>query len=110
MVKKGKLLTGTWRKRQFVGFLVLKMILGRNVAMALTEGVSNWDIMILKWASIVFQSSLDCRAGEVAKSDGYTGNEFLKWSDIEVRFDCSGNQEFENIVARVCIRWEKGTK
>jgi hypothetical protein len=108
LVKAGKLTRGVWREPQWIGFLALRFLLTSYISEGLTDGVLSWDVRVCRWLSMVLQSSADCRAGEVTLSVGYTGEEFLKWEDIEIKL--VGGDTLKHLRARVTLRWEKGSK
>lgn len=108
LVQEGKLTVGNWRKSQWIGFLTLRSLLVSYIKDGLTNGVTSWDVRVSRWLSIVLQSSADSRAGEVARSDNYDGEQFMKWADIEIKL--VGGTRFENLQAQATILWEKGSK
>jgi hypothetical protein len=108
LVKEKRLTVRKWRQLQWIGFLALRFIITSYISDAILNGVASWDIQVSKWLSIIVQSSADCRAGEVVRTLGYKGREFLAWSDIEIKL-VEGDQ-FENLQARVTLLWEKESK
>ena len=43
------------------------------------------NLMILHLA-VLLQPALHARSGDITRSQGYTGEEYMKWDDIELRF------------------------
>jgi hypothetical protein len=108
LTKNEQLTIGKWRKSQWVGFLLLRLIVSSYISDAIVNGVFSWDIRITLWLSIVLQASADCRAGEVARSCLCTGKEYLSCGDIDIQL--VDGDEFQNLQAKVVLRYEKGSK
>jgi hypothetical protein len=108
LTKADKLTVGKWRKSQWVGFLTLRAIINAYVSEALLNGAHSWDVRISRWLSLLLQSSADSRAGEVVRTNGYKGREFMAWEDVEIKL--VGGTGFVNLQAQVTLFWEKGSK
>lgn len=59
---------------------------------------------------LVLMSALNCRKGELIRSKGYTGDEYLQWGHITLRFKNDKPTIFENLVAIVKLHFVKGHK
>ncbi|KAI9821537.1 MAG: hypothetical protein M1826_000614 [Phylliscum demangeonii] len=111
LAKKGLLTRGQWRPHQWIGLALLAK-LGRSwIQAGIDHGCISWDVQIARLGSIALMSALNCRSGQVARSAGYTGEEFLAWKDVQLRWDGDGAElNVDRLVARVTLRFEKGRK
>ncbi|KAI9821003.1 MAG: hypothetical protein M1826_000782 [Phylliscum demangeonii] len=109
--KEGLVTLGQSRPNQWVGLAVLSK-LGRSwIQAAIDHGCISWDVQIARLLSIALMSALNCRSGEVARSAGYTGEEFLAWEDVELSWDGDfAEPNVDRLVARVTLRFEQGRK
>ncbi|PVI06659.1 hypothetical protein DM02DRAFT_403149 [Periconia macrospinosa] len=60
--------------------------------------------------SIILQLALAARAGDLARIKGYTGEEYLKYKDIELRLSLDKLAEFANLKATITLEYTKGYK
>ncbi|KAK4887996.1 hypothetical protein LTR27_013044 [Elasticomyces elasticus] len=74
----------------------------------------NWDITISRCLGVVLQAALGCRAGDVARTVGYKGTEYMKFRDIDLTLDISKtgdpNVTLADVQATVTISHAKGFK
>ena len=104
---EGKLTTGHWHKRTWVGFAVLSRLVRASLQRALEKGTQNWDVTLYKCLSMVLTSSLGARAGDVALACGYT-EEFMQWRHVDLVLE--GEPRLANLQATVTIQYGKGHK
>lgn len=106
--KEGKLLRGTWRKREWVGIALVEKLTRAFLQAAIDRGCLSWDVILCKVLSIVLMSALACRSGDIALTQGYT-NEYLRWEDVQLKLG-KGGDTIDDLEADVTLRSEKGKK
>jgi hypothetical protein len=109
LVKEGKVTTGTWRTRQRIGLLLLCTIGEAWFTRSLTSGCLSWDPIISRFLSISLMAATACRAGDITRSRGYRGVEYLHWEHIDLVLD-SDTPDIDRMVARITLAFEKGSK
>ncbi|CAF9942527.1 MAG: hypothetical protein ALECFALPRED_009791 [Alectoria fallacina] len=82
-IKADRLIKGSWRKR-------------------------TWDIVVAKCLSVVPVASLGCRSGNVARSNGDVGFEYMQWRHIDLFYE--GEPTYLNLRATVTLKFQKGFK
>jgi hypothetical protein len=113
LVTKRKLIHGTWFKKQWVSFMILLEMAKRWFTYALTNGTHSWDITLLKVTSVVLQSALSSRSGDITRSQLYEGLECLCWKDITLRLDDASdksNPSIQDLKGTFLLRFTKGAK
>ena len=65
------------------------------------NGTKSWDVAIVQMLAVVLMSALNCRKGELIRSKGYTGDEYLQGEHITLRFKKDKSTIFKNLVAMV---------
>ncbi|KAE8448563.1 hypothetical protein EG329_009444 [Mollisiaceae sp. DMI_Dod_QoI] len=113
LVNQGKLIRGTWFKKQWVSFMVLLEMAKRWFTFALTNGTRSWDITLLKVTSVVLQSALSSTSGDVTRSQLYEGLECLCWKDITLCLADASNRSkpsVQNLRGTFLLRFTKGAK
>ena len=107
--RNGLLIKGRWRARQWITFQHMDRMLEAFLNKQLVSGCGSWDVVTNQLLAMCFMQALDCRAGEINRSQYYTGNECLTWKDIELRV--TGNTPLvENIEGTITLVYEKGKK
>ena len=110
-VKSHRLLRGRWYERVFVGQVMIARICKSWVQYALDRGVSSWDLHIAALLNLTLLSACVARPGDVGRSSGYKGSEFVKWEDIEMLVDKNPKVECGyHIRGRITLKYEKGKK
>lgn len=66
-----------------------------------------WDVVVVKCLSVVLAASLGCRSGDVTRSLGYTGTEYLQWRHIDLPL--RRGPEYLNLQAIVTLEFQKDT-
>ncbi|KAK7711430.1 hypothetical protein SLS64_005454 [Diaporthe eres] len=112
LVKEGKLIKGRWRKRERVGFYILRILGQAWFTKSLTEGCLSWDIIISRFLSVSLVAATASRAGDITRSQGYTGPQYVRWEHIELVLVGEHDDEprIEDMVAQITIAYEKGSK
>lgn len=76
------------------------------------HGCTSWDVMIAKCLPAVLIASLGARSGDVARSDMYTGSEYMRWHHIELSSEgCPGFRNLCTHLGRImglCPRRKTG--
>lgn len=68
------------------------------------NGSNDWGRTIAGCLRISLESALGCRTGELIRTGSSYQEAFSKFSDITI-FVRNGS-----VIARICLRWTKGTK
>ena len=113
LVSQGKLVRGTWYKKQWISFMTLFKIASSWLAHALMNGTYSWDITLTKLASVVTQSALSSRAGDITRSQLYEGLECLCWKDITLQLDSAsdrGAPSVQDLRGTFVLCFTKGAK
>lgn len=113
LVKEGKLLKGRWRKRERVGFHLLRTIGRAWFTRPLTHGCESWDVIISRFLAISLQAATASRAGDITRSLHYKGLEYMRWEHIQMELEGVGYGEepgVQHMTARLEIAYEKGDK
>ncbi|KAL4878611.1 hypothetical protein BJY04DRAFT_107900 [Aspergillus karnatakaensis] len=84
LATKGKVTKGRWFPHQRAGFYIVRQILRVWFVDHRNHGTTSWDKTISIALGLALQYALGCRSGELARSNGYTGTEYLAWGDIEL--------------------------
>lgn len=116
-VQDGDLMKGRCLQRQQLTFRSIRRMLVKdfNLFIQRYDGrAAAWyhvkNLMMIHLA-VLLQSALHARAGDIARSQGYVGEQYMKWEDIEVRFQAkSTTASVLNLEGRFSIRYEKGKK
>lgn len=82
-----RLINGKWKKRVALGCSLMSRMSRCWLDHHLAHDTGNWDVTLAKLLSIVMVASFGCRAGDVPRSQGYTGNECLCSKYIELKLD-----------------------
>jgi hypothetical protein len=120
LAKEGKLTRGRWRARQRIGVVLLRLMGQAWFTKCLTHGCRSWDVAISRFLAISLMTATAGRAGDIARSNHYTGLECLRWEHIELilldsRDKDDGQQQpkppmVQDLTARITIAYEKGYK
>ena len=112
LVKRGLLIKGRWYKKQWFGFRVVEKLSQAWLEKAISEGCVSWDKVLLKLLNVVIMSTLSARAGDIARSHLYKGDEVLCWKDIELTLssDATMSLSVQNLRARITLRFLKSRK
>jgi len=109
MVTSGRLLRGFWKSKTWIGFTTVSRLLRTFLERAVHRGTPNWDVVLAKCLSIVLVSALGVRSGDLARSYGYRGDEYLQYRHIELYLD-SPEPLFTNLRAKITVEFAKGHK
>lgn len=82
---EGKITQISTRDRHWVTAQIVTRLVSGMFAQALTGGTLSWDVTISRALSILLQSALACRAGEVGFSQGYDHLFAMRYEHIEVK-------------------------
>jgi hypothetical protein len=113
LVEQGKLIRGTWFKKQWVSFMALLKITEAWFTYALVNGTHSWDLTLLKVTGVVLQSALSSRSGDMTRSQLYDGLECLCWKDITLKLDAASdraNPTVQDLRGTFLLRFTKGAK
>jgi hypothetical protein len=106
---EGKLLRGKRRKKnEWIGVALVEKMSRCWLQAALDDGCLSWDIVIHKAMSVVLQSALGCRAGEISRSRHYTV-ESMRWSHLVMKLPPSQNT-LDDVQLTCELKFMKGKK
>jgi hypothetical protein len=71
LVTQGKLVRGTWYKKQWISFMTLLRMSRSWFQRAMSEGTHSWDITLNKVTSVVMQSAMSSRSGDITRTQLY---------------------------------------
>jgi hypothetical protein len=106
---EGKLLRGRVREKfEWVGVSIVEKMTRSWLQAALDDGCLSWDIIIHKALTVVLQSALACRGGEIARSKGYTV-EYMRWSHLEMKLP-PGKNTLDDVRLTGLLKFQKTKK
>ncbi|PSK56788.1 hypothetical protein B9Z65_6412 [Elsinoe australis] len=76
----------------------------------ISRGTDNFDIVVYKCLYVVLVAALGCRGGDVARSNGYKGREYLQYHHIELYLESGAKPEYKNLCGIVTLEYVKGSK
>ena len=62
----------------------MKQLVTSVVSDAIQNGTKSWDMTLGGSFALVLQAAMSSRAGDFKRSAHYTGEQYLKWQDIEL--------------------------
>jgi hypothetical protein len=110
LVKRGLLIKGTWFRKAWVGFVILQRIIYEWIEVALNDGCLSWDCILLKALSVILQSAVAGRAGDVARSALYKGVEYLKYEDVELTLSSREPLSVQHLSGKLTLKYRKDRK
>ncbi len=106
---EGKLLRGRRRKKfEWIGVSIVEKMSRCWLQAALDDGCLSWDIIIHKALTVVLQSALACRGGEISRSKGYTV-EYMRWSHLVMKLP-PGENTLDDVQLTCLLKFEKTKK
>ena len=92
--------------------MTLSRIIRSYLVHVYQHGCWNFDVVIAKCLTVVLIASLGCRSGDVGRSLGYTGTEYLKYEDITLYLEAEAGAEprFQDLRAEVTLHYTKNHK
>jgi hypothetical protein len=72
------------REKQWITCVIIHKLATAVLSDVVQQGTKNWDLTIAGTFSLVLQAALAARSGDINRSAEYTGDEHLKWQDIEL--------------------------
>ncbi|KFZ05831.1 hypothetical protein V501_07977, partial [Pseudogymnoascus sp. VKM F-4519 (FW-2642)] len=97
VIQAGKLIRGDWFKKMWIGFMLVLKMATAWVKDAFENGTHSWDITISKLASIVIQSALSSRSGDITRSQLYEGIEYLCWGHITFTLESPATRDAPSV-------------
>ena len=109
-LRDGKLTREPARQKQWVGCVMIRVMVTSVLNNAMSNGTKNWDITISGVLNLLLLSSLAARSGDLVPDDMEKGSPtaFLNYNDIVLKL--VNGKDIVNLVASVTIRNEKGYK
>ena len=113
LVKRDLLVKGKWFKKQWLGFTMIQQMAQNWLECSLADGCLSWDRVLLKLLSIILQSALTARSGDIARSKRYTGLQCLCYQDIELTLPPQtegGKLSVNQLSGKFTLRFRKSRK
>ena len=110
LLRDGKLTREPARQKQWVGCVIIRLMVTSALNDAINNGTANWDITISGVLNMLLLSSLAARSGDLVSSpmERDSPTAFLNYDDIVLKL--VNGKEIVNLIASVTIRNEKGYK
>jgi hypothetical protein len=84
LLDDGQLTKDPVREKQWLTCQIVKKLATAVLSDAVQQGTKSWDETLAGTFSLVLQAAMASRSGDFTRSNGYTGDEYLKWKDIEL--------------------------
>src|SRR6266550_504667 len=86
--------------RQYIIARILKRIVAALISNALTSGTTSWGKATSKVLSLVLQAALVARAGDMARSQAYEGQEYIRFEHVQIKLvrTTDGNEALVGLV------------
>lgn len=113
LVTQGKLVRCTWYKKQWISFMTLLRMSRSWFQRAMSEGTYSWDIILTKVTSVVMQSAMSSRSGDITRTQLYEALECLCWKDITLKLDEATDRSMPKVAdlrGTFLLRFTKGYK
>ncbi|OBT74080.1 hypothetical protein VF21_07115 [Pseudogymnoascus sp. 05NY08] len=113
LTRQGKLIRGDWFKKMWIGFMLVLKMATAWVKDAFENGTHSWDITISKLASIIIQSALSSRSGDITRSQLYEGIEYLCWGHITFTLESPATRDtpsVQDLKGKFELQFTKGHK
>lgn len=111
LVKRDLLIKGRWFKKIWVGLVVIQRLAYNWLEAALADGCLSWDRVLLKLLSVILQSALAARAGDIARSKGYFGVEYLSYKeDVELTLSPQSPLSVQHLRGKFTLKYTKDKK
>ncbi|RDL39906.1 uncharacterized protein BP5553_04246 [Venustampulla echinocandica] len=107
-IKAGRLTKGRWKKKVWLNYIIVSRMTRAWLDHYLQFGARNWDLVIAKLLSIVLITAVGMRVGDVTRSLGYDGIQYVKYKDITL--EVIEEAKLANIKARITLSYMKGMK
>jgi hypothetical protein len=95
--------------RQYITARILKRIVATLISGVLTSGITSWDKVLSKVLFLVLQAALVARAGDMARSQAYEGQEYIRFEHVQIKLVRTTNGN-EALVGLVKMEYWKGEK
>lgn len=101
--------TDPFLTRQYITARILKRIIAALISNALTSGTTSWDKVMSKARSLVLQAALVARAGDMARTQAYEGQEYIRFEHVQIKLVRTTNGN-EALVGLAKMEHWKGEK
>ncbi|KAL8833615.1 MAG: hypothetical protein Q9176_007909 [Flavoplaca citrina] len=111
-VRDGRLTKGIWKKRQYLGFMMVSRIAKSWLQYHLNNGVNSWDRPLARLLSVLLVSCTAARSGDIGRARNYQGMECLRWEHLDLFIDDSDptSPPIESLQLHITLRYTKGYK
>ena len=96
------------REKQWLTCQIIKKLVTAVLIDAVENGTKSWDATLAGSFALVLQAALSARSGDIKRSAHYSGEEYLKWRDIELIATAQDGK----VTLKMLIKlfWRKGAK
>lgn len=84
LLDDGQITKDPVREKQWLTCQIVKKLATAVMSDAVQQGTQSWDVTLAGTFSLVLQAAMASRSGDFKRSAHYTGDEYLKWQDIEL--------------------------
>ena len=109
LLNDGKITKDPVRERLWLGSRIVQQMAVAMLNNAINNGTKSWDVTLSCCLTIVLQSALACRAGDIQRSKHYTGEEYLQWKHITLKATGATVQN-PKLTMLVTLLYRKGHK
>jgi hypothetical protein len=109
LLNKNVITKDRWRESRWMSSRLVFLITTAYIQNAADHGCRTWDYVLQGALGLSLMLATGGRSGDVAKTNGWKGHQFAKYSDFTVTLveDEAGNEVFECVAA---LRYTKGHK
>jgi hypothetical protein len=84
LLDDGQITKDPVREKLWLTCQIVKRLATAVVSDAVQHGTKSWDATRAGTFSLVLQAAMASRSGDFTRSSHYTGDQYLKWQDIEL--------------------------
>ncbi|SMY23104.1 unnamed protein product [Zymoseptoria tritici ST99CH_1A5] len=117
LVQKKILFRGVWRKRQWAGYRLVLHMADTWLRKAFLQGCLDWDRHLHCLLYVLLLAATGMRPGDLTRSRGYKGAEWLPWEDLELvlrpeRLDLVTVQDLtvQDLRLKITLKYTRGKK
>jgi hypothetical protein len=102
LLDDGQITKDPVREKQWLTCQIVKKLATAVISDAVQQGTRSWDMTLAGTFSLVLQAAMASRSGDFTRSAHYTGDEYLKWQDIQLV--ATGSNDNNGLVFKMLIK------
>ncbi|KAL8714820.1 MAG: hypothetical protein Q9220_001333 [cf. Caloplaca sp. 1 TL-2023] len=110
LLDDGQITKDPVREKQWLTCQIVKKLATAIFSDAVQQGTVNWDTILAGTFSLVVQAAMASRSSDFMRSAHYTGDEYLKWQDMELVATASDDDNMLVFKMMVKLLYRKGHK